>query len=67
MAKKYTEEERASFKKSMKNLNHGGLHNALHIPVDETIPVERIKTAANSKIKHVAKMAQLALDMRKWK
>jgi len=42
------------------HLNKGGLHRALGIPEDETIPKEKIEAATHSKNEHIAKMAHLA-------
>lgn len=49
------------------HLQKGGLHRALHIPEDQTIPQDRLEEAKNSKNPHVAKMASLAHTMESWK
>ena len=49
------------------HLQNGGLHRALHIPEDQTIPQDRLEEAKNSKNPHVAKMASLAHTMESWK
>ena len=49
------------------HLNKGGLHRALHIPEDQTIPQDRLEEAKNSKNPHVRQMANLAHTMESWK
>jgi hypothetical protein len=56
-----------SLYRAMNHLRRGGLHRALHVPEGETIPKERIEAATKSKNGHVQKMAQMALNMSKFK
>jgi len=48
------------------HLHHGGLHKALGIPEDETIPQERLEKAMHSSNDHVRHMALLAHTMEGW-
>jgi hypothetical protein len=50
----------------MMHLNKGGLHRALGVPENETIPADKLTAAKNSKNPHVAKMAHLASTMEGW-
>lgn len=52
-----------SLYRAMKHLNHGGLHRALHVPEDATIPKDKLESARNSKNPHVRKMAAFAHTM----
>lgn len=45
----------------------GKLHKYLGIPEDQTIPVSKLKELMNSKDPEVVKMANFALNARKWK
>lgn len=50
------------------NPEHKGLlHKHLEIPEDEEIPVEKLKSAANSDDPKIRKMANFALNAKKWK
>lgn len=53
----------ASLYRAMHHLRKGGLHRALHIPENETIPADRLEQARNSKNSHVAHMANFAHTM----
>lgn len=48
------------------HLNHGGLHRALHIPENETIPKEKIEEGKHSKNPHMREMSTLADNMSHW-
>jgi len=56
-----------SLYRAMHHLRKGGLHRALHIPEDETIPADRLAAARNSKNEHVRKMAEFSHTMSKFK
>lgn len=49
----------------MKKLNKGGLHRALNVPEGETIPENKMRSAARSKSGHMRKMVQAAKNMEK--
>jgi hypothetical protein len=57
----------SSIYRAMHHLRKGGLHAALHIPQDQTIPQDRLDKAKNSKNSHVAHMANLAQTMKGFK
>jgi hypothetical protein len=63
----HTEAEKQHFTRSMHALHAGGLHRALGIPSDETIPLERKEHAAHSPNAHIAAMGRLAVAMHGWK
>jgi hypothetical protein len=63
MAKKHN----VSLYRAMHKLRKGGLHRALHIPEDEKIPAERLASARNSDNPHIARMANFAHTMGKFK
>lgn len=52
-----------SLYRAIHHLRHGGLHKALGIPEDETIPKSKIEAATNSSNPHVAHMANFAKTM----
>ena len=56
-----------SLYRAMRHLRKGGLHRALNIPEDETIPADRLEKARNSSNPHVAHMANLAHTMKGFK
>ena len=56
-----------SLYRAMRNLRKGGLHRALNIPENETIPADRLEAARNSKNEHVRKMAEFAHTMKGFK
>jgi hypothetical protein len=56
-----------SLYRAIHHLRHGGLHRALGVPEDETIPKEKIAAAKNSSNPHVAHMANFAATMGKFK
>jgi hypothetical protein len=45
----------------------GALHRALHIKQGDPIPASRLEKAKDSPNKHVAQMANFALNARGWK
>lgn len=49
------------------HLRHGGLHRALHVPENETIPKGKIEAATHSSNEHIRKMSSFAKTMSKWK
>jgi hypothetical protein len=59
MAKKHN----VSLYRAMHGLRKGGLHKALHIPMGEKIPADRIAAAKNSPNEHVRHMANFAHTM----
>lgn len=56
-----------SLYRAMRTLRKGGLHAALRIPQNETIPADRLEAAANSPNKHTAAMARFAKTMKGFK
>ena len=54
----------SSIYRAMRHLRKNGLHDALHIPHDQTIPQERLDKAKNSKNPHVQHMANMAQTMK---
>ena len=53
----------ASLYRAMHHLRKGGLHKALHVPMGEKIPAEKIEAAKHSENSHVAHMANFAHTM----
>lgn len=45
----------------------GALHRALHVKQGDPIPTSRLEKAKDSPNKHVAQMANFALNARSWK
>lgn len=66
MADKKMETVKLSHHRVVMHLHKGGLHRALGIPENETIPKEKVEAATHSKNPHVAKMAHLAQTMESW-
>lgn len=62
----HTPEERSHFHRAMSHLHKGGLHEALGIPADQKIPLEKKQAAANSDNPHTAAMGRLAVSMHGW-
>ena len=56
-----------SLYRAMHTLRHGGLHRALGISENETIPKARIEKASHSDNAHLAAMARFAKTMGKFK
>lgn len=52
-----------SLYRAMHHLRKGGLHRALGVPEDETIPESKIESASHSDNSHVAHMANMAKTM----
>lgn len=61
------EKHNVSLYRAMHHLRKGGLHRALHVPEGEKIPAEKIESAKNSDNPHVARMANFAHTMSKFK
>lgn len=59
MAKKHN----PSLYRAMRHLRAGGLHRALNVPENETIPKSKIEAAAHSKNEHIRHMANFAQTM----
>ncbi len=53
----------ASLYRAIHHLRKGGLHRALHVPMGENIPKEKIEAAKHSENSHVAHMANFAHTM----
>lgn len=53
----------ASLYRAMYHLRKGGLHRALGVPENETIPAAKLAAARNSENEHVAHMANFAHTM----
>ena len=49
------------------HLRKGGLHKALGISPSETIPSDKLESAKNSGNEHLRKMAQFAINAKKFK
>lgn len=49
------------------HLRKGGLHKALGISSGETIPADKLESAKNSDNEHLRKMAQFAINAKKFK
>lgn len=62
----YDPKEVAHFHRAMHKLKQGGLHRALGIPEDQTIPMERVEEATHSENPHLKKMALMAKAMHGW-
>lgn len=56
-----------SLYRALHHLRKGGLHKALGVPVGETIPKAKVEAAKDSDNKHIAKMANFASTMGKFK
>lgn len=56
-----------SLYRSMRHLRAGGLHRALGVSENETIPKEKVEAATHSDNKHLAAMARFAQTMGKFK
>ena len=56
-----------SLYRAMHKLNKGGLHRALGVPEGETIPASKVEAATHSSNPHVARMANFAQTMGKFK
>jgi hypothetical protein len=54
-----------SLYRAIHHLRHGGLHRALGVSEDSTIPKEKIEAATHSKSTHVAAMARFAQTLGK--
>jgi hypothetical protein len=63
MAKKHN----PSLYRAMRHLRSGGLHRALHVPQNESIPADKLEAAKNSKNEHVRHMANFATTMKGFK
>jgi hypothetical protein len=59
--------EKTSLYRAMHHLRKGGLHKALGVPKDETIPADKLESAKNSSNDHIKKMASFADTMSKFK
>lgn len=53
----------ASLYRALHKLHRGGLHRALGVPENETIPAAKLEAARHSKNEHVAHMANFAHTM----
>jgi hypothetical protein len=49
-----------SLYRAIHHMRKGGLHKALGVPLDETIPKSKIEAATHSGSPHVAAMARMA-------
>lgn len=56
-----------SLYRALHHLRHGGLHRALGVSEDETIPKSKIEAATHSDNAHVAHMANMAQTMSHFK
>jgi len=53
-------EHNAGLYHAIHHMRHGGLHRALHVPEDQTIPAEKLAAAKHSTNPHVRRMASFA-------
>lgn len=49
-----------SLYRAIHHMRRGGLHRALHVPEDQTIPKEKLEAASHSSNEHVKRMASFA-------
>lgn len=56
-----------SLYRALHHLRHGGLHKALGVPEDKTIPEAKIESASHSDNGHLAHMANFAKTMSHFK
>jgi len=56
-----------SLYRAMHHLRRGGLHEALGIDKDKSIPAEKLEAAKNSKNSHIQHMANFAATMKGFK
>ncbi len=56
-----------SLYRALHRLKAGGLHKALHVPLDEKIPAAKLAAAKNSKNEHVRHQANFAATMSHFK
>lgn len=56
-----------SLYRALHHLRKGGLHHALGVPENETIPAKKLAAARNSSNEHVKHMANFAHTMAGWK
>jgi len=56
-----------SLYRSLRHLRKGGLHRALHVPEDETIPASKLEAARHSSNEHIRHMANFAHTMSHFK
>jgi hypothetical protein len=56
-----------SLYRAIHHLRKGGLHKALQVPEDETIPAEKLEAAKHSDNEHVRHMANFASTMSNFK
>lgn len=56
-----------SLYRAMHNLRKGGLHRALHVPENESIPESKIEAAKHSSNSHIQHMANFAATMKGFK
>lgn len=57
-------EPKHSLYRAIHHMRKGGLHRALHVPEDKTIPAEKIEAASHSDNPHVAHMANFAKTLK---
>ena len=57
-------EPKHSLYRVIHHMRHGGLHRALGVPEDKTIPAEKIEAATHSSNAHVAHMANFAKTLK---
>jgi len=53
-------EHNASLYRAIHHMRRGGLHRALGVPEDKTIPAAKVEAAKHSKNEHVRHMANFA-------
>lgn len=60
-------EHNPSLYRAMHHLRHGGLHRALGVPENQTIPAAKVEAATHSKNAHIMHMANMAKTMKGFK
>lgn len=56
-----------SLYRALHHLRRGGLHVALHVPLDEKIPEAKLDAAKHSSNSHIMHMASMAATMKGFK
>jgi hypothetical protein len=57
-------EKAHSLYRAIHHMRHGGLHRALGVSENDTIPAEKVEAATHSDNKHVAAMARFAQTLK---
>ena len=57
-------EAKHSLYRAIHHMRKGGLHRALGVSEDETIPASKVEAATHSQVPHVAAMARFAQTLK---